>query len=75
MAMRAAEEFTGKQATIRDGNVYLGDRLIPTDKDRNLIINYAGPPVPSKVFHSAISSGRPAPATISNSINGLKARS
>jgi adenylate cyclase len=43
MALRAAEDFTGKEVKIRDGKIFLGDRLIPTDEDRKLIINYAGP--------------------------------
>lgn len=43
MAMRAAEIFTGKQAQVRNGEVYLGDRRIPTDGKRNVTINFAGP--------------------------------
>ncbi len=43
MALHAAEGFLGKQATMRDGKLYLGDRFVPTDKDRNMIINFAGP--------------------------------
>jgi adenylate cyclase len=43
MSLRAAEKFLGKEATFRNGRLYLGDRLIPTDDERNIIINYAGP--------------------------------
>jgi adenylate cyclase len=43
MALRAAEGFLGKPVTMRDGKLYLGDRFIPTDEDRNMIINFAGP--------------------------------
>lgn len=43
MALHAAEGFLGKPVTMRDGKLYLGDRFIPTDEDRNVIINFAGP--------------------------------
>jgi adenylate cyclase len=43
MALRAAEKFTGKDAQVRDGKVFLGDREIPTDSRRFMLINYAGP--------------------------------
>jgi class 3 adenylate cyclase len=43
MALHAAEKFLGKDATVRDGKVFLGDREIPTDGQRNMVINYAGP--------------------------------
>jgi len=43
MALRAAEKFTGKDAQFRNGKLYLGERAIPTDDERNLTINYAGP--------------------------------
>jgi adenylate cyclase len=42
-ALRAAEKFLGVDATVRDGQLYLGNRLIPT-VDRKLTINFAGPP-------------------------------
>jgi adenylate cyclase len=44
MALRAAEKFLGVDAHFRDGKLYLGDRLVPTNKDRQIIINYSGPP-------------------------------
>jgi adenylate cyclase len=43
MAMRAAEIFLDKPAQVRNGQVYLGDRLIPTDGKRTVTINFAGP--------------------------------
>ena len=43
MALRAAEKFLGKDAAFRNGNLYLGDRAIPTGDKRDLTINYAGP--------------------------------
>ena len=43
MALRAAEKYLGKDATVRDGKVFLGEKEIPTDGQRNMIINYAGP--------------------------------
>ena len=43
MALRGAEKFLGVDATVRDGDVYLGDRKIPTDKERFMTINFAGP--------------------------------
>ena len=42
-ALRAAEKFLNVDATFRDGQLYLGNRLIPT-VDRKLTINFAGPP-------------------------------
>ncbi|HVW07554.1 MAG TPA: adenylate/guanylate cyclase domain-containing protein [Bryobacteraceae bacterium] len=44
MALRAAEKFLGVDAHFKDGKLYLGSRLIPTNKDRQIIINYSGPP-------------------------------
>ena len=43
MALRAAEKFTGKDAEFHNGNLYLGDRQIPTGGKRDMTINYAGP--------------------------------
>jgi adenylate cyclase len=43
MALRAAEKFTGKDAQFRNGNLYLGDREVPTGDKRDMTINYAGP--------------------------------
>ncbi len=43
MALRAAEKFTGQEATLRDGKLYFAGREVPMDADRNLTINYAGP--------------------------------
>jgi adenylate cyclase len=42
-ALLAAEKFLGVDAQFRDGQIYLGNRLIPT-VDRKLTINFAGPP-------------------------------
>ncbi|HEY4087286.1 MAG TPA: adenylate/guanylate cyclase domain-containing protein [Bryobacteraceae bacterium] len=44
MALRTAEKFLGVDAHFKDGKLYLGDRLIPANKDRQIIINYTGPP-------------------------------
>src|SRR3569833_1033074 len=44
MALRAAEKFLGVEAHFREGRLYLGDRLIPANKDRQIIINFSGPP-------------------------------
>jgi adenylate cyclase len=43
MAMRGAEKFLGVDAVVRDGRVYLGNRRIPTDNERTMTINFAGP--------------------------------
>jgi len=43
MALRGAEEFLGVNASVRDGHVYLGTREIPTDDQRTMAINFAGP--------------------------------
>ena len=43
MALRAAEKFLGKDAGFRDGRLFVGEREIPTDDQRTLTINYAGP--------------------------------
>lgn len=43
MSLRAVEKLTGQSATIQDGRVFLGPKEIPTDGNRNMIINYAGP--------------------------------
>ena len=43
MALRAAEIYTGSKAEFKNGRLFLGNREIPTDSDRNLTINYAGP--------------------------------
>jgi adenylate cyclase len=44
MALLAAEKFLGVEANFRGDQLYLGNRLIPVNKDRQLIINFAGPP-------------------------------
>jgi adenylate cyclase len=44
MALRAAEKFLGVDAEFRDGGLYLGTRRIPVDAERQLTINFAGPP-------------------------------
>lgn len=43
LALRAAEEFLGKDTSFRGGALYLGDRKIPTGDERDMNINYAGP--------------------------------
>ena len=43
MAMRAVEKFTGKEIQFRNGQIYLGNQLIPVDDQRNLTLNFAGP--------------------------------
>jgi adenylate cyclase len=43
MALRAAEVFLSQKADLRNGEVYLGDRRIPTDGKRTVAINFAGP--------------------------------
>jgi adenylate cyclase len=42
-ALLAAEKFLGVDAQFRDGQLYLGNRLIPT-VGRKLTVNFAGPP-------------------------------
>jgi adenylate cyclase len=44
MSLRAAEKFLGKDIEMKNGRMFLGDNEIQTDADRNLTINYAGPP-------------------------------
>ncbi len=44
MPMLAAEKFLGVEANFKNGQLYLGDRRIPVNKERQLTINYAGPP-------------------------------
>ena len=43
MAFRGAEKFLGVDASLRNGNIYLGKDLIPTNADRQMLINFAGP--------------------------------
>jgi adenylate cyclase len=43
-ALRLAEFYLGKEARFENGELYLGDDLIPIDEQRRIIINYAGPP-------------------------------
>lgn len=42
MPFMAAEKFLGKPAQIKNGRIYLGDRVIPTNGERDLTINFAG---------------------------------
>ncbi len=44
MALLAAEKFLGVEAQFRGGDLYLGNRRLPVNKDRELTINFAGPP-------------------------------
>lgn len=43
MGLRAAEKFLGVDATIKGGKLYLGNTLIPTNSERQMTINFAGP--------------------------------
>ncbi len=43
MALRGAEKFLGVDVSLRNGKISLGQREIPVDSDRNMIINFAGP--------------------------------
>ena len=43
LALRTAEKYLGQDAVFRGGRIFLGGREIPTDADRTLTINYAGP--------------------------------
>jgi adenylate cyclase len=44
MALLAAEKFLGQDAVLRDGRLFLAGREVAADAERNLTINYAGPP-------------------------------
>jgi adenylate cyclase len=44
MSLLATEKFLGVTAQFKGDQLYLGDRRLPLDKDRQLLINYAGPP-------------------------------
>jgi adenylate cyclase len=62
MALRAAEKLLGKEAQIRGGRIFLGDREIPIGDKRDMLINYAGPAgtfphVPLVDFIRAVRSG------------------
>jgi adenylate cyclase len=43
LAMRVAEAYLGVETSVHDGQVFLGDRHIPTRRPRTMTINYAGP--------------------------------
>jgi len=43
MPLRAAEKFIGKDVELRNGKIYLDNKLIPTDDQRTLTLNFAGP--------------------------------
>jgi adenylate cyclase len=43
MPLLAAEKFLGKTTQIRDGRLYLGNKEIPTDGQRTMTIDFAGP--------------------------------
>jgi len=62
MALLAAEKFLGVEAHFKDGQLYLGNRRIPANKDRQIVINYTGPPesvphVPLYKFLAAAKAG------------------
>ncbi|HVY95008.1 MAG TPA: adenylate/guanylate cyclase domain-containing protein [Bryobacteraceae bacterium] len=62
MALRAAEKYLGVDAHFKNGKLYLGDRYVPINADRQMIINYAGPPetvphVPLYKFLAAAKAG------------------
>jgi adenylate cyclase len=44
MAMLLAEKYTGMAAQFQDGRLSLQGRPIPIDRDRTIVINYAGGP-------------------------------
>ena len=44
MSLLAAEKFLGVEAKFRGNQLYLGDRLVPIDQNRQININFAGPP-------------------------------
>ena len=43
MPLLAAEKFLGKTTQIRNGRLYLGDNEVPTDGEREMTVNFAGP--------------------------------
>jgi adenylate cyclase len=44
MAMLLAEKYVGTEALFQNGRLSLQDREIPIDRDRSIVINYAGGP-------------------------------
>jgi len=44
IAMLMAEKYLGTEATFKDGKLILNGSQIPVGKDRDITINYAGPP-------------------------------
>jgi adenylate cyclase len=43
MPLLAAEKFLGETTQIRNGRLYLGDKEVPTDEQRTMTVNFAGP--------------------------------
>ena len=43
MPFLAAEKFLGKPAQLKEGRVFLGEEEIPTNGERDVTINFAGP--------------------------------
>lgn len=65
IALRAAEKYLGKDAELRNGHLWFNGREIPTDGQRTMTINYAGPAgfitrVPLVDFIQAVRSGNQA---------------
>ena len=44
MALLAAEKFLGTEAQFKGNDLYLGNRRLPVNDERQLTINFAGPP-------------------------------
>ncbi len=53
MSLLAAEKFLGVEAQFKGDQLYLGNRRLPVNEDRQLTINFAGPPetVPRVPFY------------------------
>lgn len=44
MALLAAEKFLGVEARFQGDDLYIGNRRLPVNRERQLTINFAGPP-------------------------------
>ena len=73
MSLLATEKFLGVTAQFKGDQLYLGDRRIPVNQDRELIINYAGPPetVPHVPLYKFLAAARDHDiATLRNWVQG-----
>ncbi len=43
LGLRVAEKFLGQEARLEGGRLYIGNILVPTDREGAMAINYAGP--------------------------------